>query len=212
MPLNGSLEASSIYITLNTRRRAGTYVGLPLTQLLRSFLPNSVADLPKHWGLTLTDPHMKAAFHHANNLLGSWEYEEKVAKPDQSGTLVVLVLVGKAKNHSRIMEVIRGIPADGSPSKRTGEFFTCRIWVKDVLVSLHERREIVLPGTIDELEKMAVKEGLQYTDLIADGRGAMVINKTPFQGATTINKPSCQVATIMNKSSCQGATVIDEHS
>ncbi|KAG6195021.1 hypothetical protein E4U35_000218, partial [Claviceps purpurea] len=63
-----------------------------------------------------------------------------------------------------------------------------------------------------ELEKMAVKEGLQYTDLIADGRGAMVINKTPLQGATTINKPSCQGATIMNKSSCQGATVIDEHS
>ncbi|KAG5912646.1 hypothetical protein E4U61_000274, partial [Claviceps capensis] len=92
MPLNGSREASCIYITLNTRRRAGTYVGLPLTQLLRLFLPNPVADLPKHWGLILTDPHMKAAFHHANNLLGFWEYEEKVAQPDQSKTLIVLVL------------------------------------------------------------------------------------------------------------------------
>ncbi|KAG6072095.1 hypothetical protein E4U33_003376 [Claviceps sp. LM78 group G4] len=192
MPLNGSLEASSIYLTLNARRRPKTYVGSPLTQLVRSFLSNSVANLPKHWGLILTDPVMNAAFHHVNNLYGPWKYEKKVAKPDQSKTLIVLVLVGKAKNHSQIMEVIRGTPADGSPSKRTGESFTCRIWVKDVLVSLHERGEIVLPGTIDELEKMALNEGLQYADLIAEHQGATVINKTPFQGETAISKPSCQ--------------------
>ncbi|KAG6113869.1 hypothetical protein E4U31_007639 [Claviceps sp. LM219 group G6] len=189
MPLNGSLEASSIYLTLNARRRPETYVGSPLTQFI------------SHWGLILTDPHMEAAFHHVNNLYGPWKYEEKVAKPDQSKTLAVLVLVGKIKNHSRIMGVIRDTPADGSPSIRTGESFTCRIWVKDVLVSLHERGEIVLPGTIDELEKMAVKEGLQYTDLIAEHRGA-----------TVINKPSCQGATIINGTLSQGATVIDEHS
>ncbi|KAG5990810.1 hypothetical protein E4U52_004225, partial [Claviceps spartinae] len=52
-----------------------------------------------------------------------------------------------------------------------------------------------------ELEKMAVKEGLQYTDLIAEHRSATIINETFSQGATAINK-----------SSCQGATVIDEHS
>ncbi|KAG6113871.1 hypothetical protein E4U31_007641 [Claviceps sp. LM219 group G6] len=190
MPLNGSLEASSIYITLNKRQRAGTYVGLSLTQLLRSFLSNSVANLPKHWGLILTDPHMEAAFHHANNLSKSWKYEEKVARPDQSTTLIVLVLVGKARNHSRIMEVIRGTPADGSPSKRTGEFFTCRIWVKDVLVSLHERGEIVITGTIDELEKMVLEKGLQYTPFMTIGRGATIINEISSQGATVIEEHS----------------------
>ncbi|KAG6087468.1 hypothetical protein E4U15_007826 [Claviceps sp. LM218 group G6] len=201
MPLNGSIEASSIYVTLNIRKRAGTY----------------------HWGLILTDPEMNAAFHHANNLHGLWKYEEKVAKPDQSTTLIVLVLVGKTKNHTRIMEVIRGIPADGSPSIRTGESFTCRIWVKDVLVSLHESGEIVLQKDVDELEEMVMKKGLQYTPFTKSGRGATIIKEISSQGATAINKPSSQGATIIkeissqgataiNKPSSQGATVIDEHS
>ncbi|KAG6177889.1 hypothetical protein E4U10_008375 [Claviceps purpurea] len=179
MPLNGNLEASSIYVSLNARRRAETY----------------------HWGLILTDPGMNAAFHHANNLYGPWKYEEKVAKPDQSTSLIVLVLVGKTKNHSRILEVIRGIPADGNPSMRTGESFTCRIWVKDVLVSLHERGEIVLPGTIDELENVALKQGLKYTRVSGGGGGATVINETSSQGATAIDKPSGQGASVVNKHS-----------
>ncbi|KAG6114303.1 hypothetical protein E4U13_003417 [Claviceps humidiphila] len=184
MPLNGNLKASSIYLTLNARRRPETY----------------------HWGLILTDPDMNAAFHHANNLYGSWKYEEKVAKPDQSTTLTVLVLVGRTKNHPRIMEVIRGIPADGSPSKRTGESFTCRIWVKDVLVSLHECGEIVLPGTIDELENMALEQGLRYRRVAGDSGGATVINETSSQGATAIENPSDQGAAAIENPSGQGAT------
>ncbi|KAG6185217.1 hypothetical protein E4U46_005564 [Claviceps purpurea] len=194
MPLNGNLEASSIYVSLNARRRAETYVGSPSTQL-------QAPAFISHWGLILTDPGMNAAFHHANNLYGPWKYEEKVAKPDQSTSLIVLVLVGKTKNHSRILEVIRGIPADGSPSMRTGESFTCRIWVKDVLVSLHERGEIVLPGTIDELENVALKQGLKYTRVSGGGGGATVINETSSQGATAIDKPSGQGATVVNKHS-----------
>ncbi|QPH04153.1 hypothetical protein C2857_000927 [Epichloe festucae Fl1] len=156
MPLNGSLEASSIYISLNTRPERGTY----------------------HWGLILTDLHTNPVLHHASNRTGPWTYEEKIAKPDQSLTLIVLRLVGKVKSHSRTREVIKDIPADGSPSQRTGESFSCRIWVKDVLMSLHECEEIVLPETIDKLEILAVKNGLKYAPFAESGQGATVINDT----------------------------------
>ncbi|KAG6065724.1 hypothetical protein E4U32_006994 [Claviceps aff. humidiphila group G2b] len=155
MPLNGSLEASSIYLNLNTRPQAGTY----------------------HWGLTITDPHTNAVLHHASNRNGPWMYEERIAKPDQSMSLIVLILIGKVKNHARVMELIKGVPADGTPSQRTGVPFSCRIWVKDVLVSLHESGEIVLPGTIDELEIMAVKNGLKYAPSAETGQGATVVTE-----------------------------------
>ncbi|KAG6071324.1 hypothetical protein E4U30_000167 [Claviceps sp. LM220 group G6] len=154
MPLNGSLEASSIYLNLNTRPQAGTY----------------------HWGLTITDAHMNAALHHASNRNGPWMYEERIAKPEQSMSLIVLLLIGKVKNHARMMEVIKGMPADGSPSQRTGEPFSCITWAKDVLVSLHESGEIVLPGTIDELEITAVKNATKYAPSAETGQGATVIN------------------------------------
>lgn len=152
MPLNGSLEASSIYISLNARSQPETYVGPPLTQLLRLFLSNSVADSPQHWGLLLTDLHTNPVLHHASNRIGPWTYEQKTADPEQSVTLIVLLLVDKVKNHSRAREVIKGIPADGNPSQRTGESFSCRIWAKDVLVSLHECGEIVLPKNIGRIK------------------------------------------------------------
>lgn len=154
MPLNGSLEASSIYISLNARSQPETY----------------------HWGLLLTDLHTNPVLHHASNRIGPWTYEQKTADPEQSVTLIVLLLVDKVKNHSRAREVIKGIPADGNPSQRTGESFSCRIWAKDVLVSLHECGEIVLPKNIDELESMAVQNGLEYAPSAESGQGATVIN------------------------------------
>ncbi|KAG6208376.1 hypothetical protein E4U35_000135 [Claviceps purpurea] len=59
---------------------------------------------------------------------------------------------------------MKDVQADGSPSKRTGESFTCRIWVKDVLVALHDCGEIVLPAIIDVLEGMAVEKGAQVCE------------------------------------------------
>ncbi len=57
----------------------------------------------------------------------------------------MLLLVGSVNARSRVTDVIKSIPADGNPSRRTGEVFTCRIWVKDVLVALDESGEIKLP-------------------------------------------------------------------
>ena len=63
-------------------------------------------------------------------------------------TLIVLVRMGEIRSHSGALDVMKGVPADGSPSTRTGEAFDCRIWAKDVLVALHDHGEIRLPSNI----------------------------------------------------------------
>ncbi|KAI1174921.1 hypothetical protein F4777DRAFT_552425 [Nemania sp. FL0916] len=126
MPLNGRLNSKSIYISLDARPSPGEY----------------------HWGLILTGSDGKPALHHASNRIGPWVYEEKEAQPEQSLSLIALLLVAEVNSHSRAKEVIRSIPADGSPSQRTGEAITCRIWVKDVLVALCEQGVIALPAGI----------------------------------------------------------------
>ncbi|KAG6181951.1 hypothetical protein E4U10_007122, partial [Claviceps purpurea] len=79
------------------------------------------------------------------------------------------------KSQSRTLGVMKDVQADGSPSKRTGESFTCRIWVKDVLVALHDCGEIVLPAIIGR--GMAVKKGLKYAKIAEGGGGATVTDK-----------------------------------
>ncbi|RMD39296.1 hypothetical protein DV735_g5831, partial [Chaetothyriales sp. CBS 134920] len=142
MPLNGSLEPNTIYISLNARSNVGEYPVL----------------------------------HHANNPDGPWAYEARAAKPEKSMSLVALIKVAKVKNHSHTVEVMRAVPADGSPSLRTGEAFRCRVWLKDALVSLHEQGEIVLPVDVDELEKIAVETGLDHSPHAEAGEGATVVD------------------------------------
>ncbi|OAA55873.1 hypothetical protein SPI_08080 [Niveomyces insectorum RCEF 264] len=155
MVLNGSLERKTIYISLNTRPIAGEY----------------------HWGLVLTDSHGNPVLHHASNGRGGqWAYEERQVNPAQSLTLVALIRVAKVKSVSQAEEVIRSIPADGYPSQRTGEAFTCRIWVKDVLMALYEQGVISLPRDIDIIERTVINEGLTYAPYAEEGYGATVVD------------------------------------
>lgn len=64
--------------------------------------------------------------------------------------LIVLVRVGQCQSYSQSEAILKTIPADGNPSLRTGEAFTCRIWVKDVLMALHENGDIEIPVNIGE--------------------------------------------------------------
>lgn len=52
-------------------------------------------------------------------------------------TLICLVKIGELPDLHQAKTAIAGGPAEGEASSRTGEAFTCRIWVKDVLVTLH---------------------------------------------------------------------------
>ncbi|KAK4206189.1 hypothetical protein QBC37DRAFT_249706, partial [Rhypophila decipiens] len=126
MPLTGeNLRASSLYITLNSRPKKGEY----------------------HWGLLITDSSTKGTLHHANNGSGGWKYEARAVDPAKSMTLIALVFVASISDPVSVEAVIRSIPT-GTASRRTGEAFTCRIWVKDVLVALQEAGLILLPEDI----------------------------------------------------------------
>lgn len=98
---------------------------------------------------------------HASNLRGPWVLDERASDPASSLTLIVMVRVsgilsvGNGDNsnnngddESEVLAAIATVPVDGSPSRRTGEPFDCRTWVKDVLVALRDHGCITLSADI----------------------------------------------------------------
>ncbi|KAF5566520.1 hypothetical protein FPHYL_3746 [Fusarium phyllophilum] len=100
----------------------------------------------------MTDDIGQPVLHHATNLAGPWQYEERRGESAIDLTLIVLVKASGFSNVLRATQIIQSVPADGKPSRRTGMAFTCRIWVKDALVELHEKGEIFLPNDIEVIE------------------------------------------------------------
>lgn len=68
-----------------------------------------------------------------------------------SMSLVLAYKIGAASSPSEMDQVLRDLPAGGSASLRTGEVFTCRIWVKDVLVALQTRGHVISKADVGEL-------------------------------------------------------------
>lgn len=71
-----------------------------------------------------------------------------------SMSLVLVYKLGQASSQSQIEQVIRDLPADGSPSLRTGEGFTCRIWAKDAVMALYNNNLITLTEDIGEFRHL----------------------------------------------------------
>lgn len=86
--------------------------------------------------------------------------EIKTGKPDKSVTLIVLVKVGKVTKKG-IATVVQQIPADGKPSKRTGEAFNCLTWMKDALAHLAAKGNVALK--IDDVGKYGVEAPRHYS-------------------------------------------------
>jgi hypothetical protein len=102
----------------------------------------------QHWGIILTDTTATSVLHDASNRAGPWTYREKRGDPAHSLTLIALIRVSDVSDHPLATHIIQSSPANGNPSRRTGETFTCRIWVKDTLVALHDNGVITLPADI----------------------------------------------------------------
>ncbi|KAJ4249765.1 hypothetical protein NW762_012107 [Fusarium torreyae] len=154
MSLNESLDSTSIYISLKSRPTPGEY----------------------HWGLILTDSNSKPVLHHATNIKGPWAYETLHDDAASPMSLIALMKVGNIENYSLAEEIVQKVPADGSPSWRTGESFTCRIWVKDALVELHENGLTRLPVDIDTIESKTIEYGLILAPLSETGNGPIVVS------------------------------------
>jgi hypothetical protein len=73
-----------------------------------------------------------------------------------------------------VERVARDVPADGNPSRRTGQTFTCRVWIGDVIAELGRAGVLELKKSIGEYpgshdgEKRVVKERLVADALAAE--------------------------------------------
>ncbi|KAF7921246.1 uncharacterized protein EAE98_008672 [Botrytis deweyae] len=136
------LENNTVYMTLNSRGIPGTF----------------------HWGLFITTSSApRGVFYHASNKTGGWQPEFKpTAYLFSSMSLVLVFKIGPISSSDKIDEFLRAVPADGSASLRTDEAFTCRIWMKDALVALHENHVVTLPVDIDTLEAKAFAAGTAH--------------------------------------------------
>ncbi|KAH7214426.1 hypothetical protein DER44DRAFT_879665 [Fusarium oxysporum] len=161
MSLNGNLESSSIYIAMKSRPSPREY----------------------HWGLIVTNNIGRPVLHHATNLTGPWEYEERRNESAIDLTLIVLVKASGVSNLPRATQIIQSVPADGKPSRRTGAAFTCRIWVKDALVELHETGEIFLADDIEVIETEAIAYAESGKDLVTVILHAAGIRGRPSVGS-----------------------------
>ncbi|KAI1813152.1 hypothetical protein GGS20DRAFT_554650 [Poronia punctata] len=158
MPLNGSPLPNSVYISLDSRPKPNEY----------------------HWGLVFIDAKGGCVLYHALNRDGPWRFQERQGDPgDNSLTLITLVYVGPVNLRGAI-DVVRSVPADGKPSLRNREAFTCRTWVKDVLVALNLSGNIVLPSSVDSLEAKAKDMGARFFRVSEVGGGATVVNPLDF--------------------------------
>lgn len=97
------------------------------------------------------DSETQGTFHHATNPSGGWKYEMRKADPEQYLTLVAMIRVsGLRAPVKAAMDVIKSVPADGSPSQRTGDAFNCSTWLKDAIVALDSAGGIQLPMRMGE--------------------------------------------------------------
>ncbi|KAK4041698.1 hypothetical protein C8A01DRAFT_34301 [Parachaetomium inaequale] len=160
MPLRGEIIAPSV--SLDARSVQGTY----------------------HWGLIIMDSAEKGSFHHATNPSGGWKYEKRNASPAQSITLITVVRVsGLNGSVQAATDVIQSVPADGSPSQRTGEAFRCLSWLKDAIVALDAAGIIQLPMDIDTLIRVAKHYAEENRTDAELGHGAYVEkNPDPNKG------------------------------
>ncbi|CZS74862.1 unnamed protein product [Fusarium graminearum] len=152
--LNGTVNTISLYISLDSRPSKGEY----------------------HWGIYVTDGQGESTVHHASNRDGPWRYDAEFVDPTNSMTLIAMIKVSDIRSPDLVEHAIRSVPANGNLSGRNGDGFTCRTWVKDALVSLHDSGAIVLPTDIETIEKKSIQYGMRYSRTSESGGGATVLN------------------------------------
>jgi hypothetical protein len=109
------------------------------------------SNLLSHWGLLITSIATSGRYFHATNKSGGWILEVKLSSDPMSLMSLVLVQkLGEASSPDQMYKALQGVPADGSPSLRTGEPFTCRISLKDAVMALHKNGLLDLIADIGE--------------------------------------------------------------
>ncbi|KAF7941468.1 hypothetical protein EAE99_001105 [Botrytis elliptica] len=152
--MSSSFENGALYMTLNTRGQPGTF----------------------HWGIFLPCSGAKGWYYHATNKSGGWKLEVKLTNNIRnSRTIVLAYKLGFVSSEAALDQTLRAITDFGPISKRTGETFSCRTWMKDSLATLHDKGIVTLPADIDTLAKKAFDEATPLEPAIESGTGDLTI-------------------------------------
>ncbi|KAF7862876.1 uncharacterized protein EAF02_010425 [Botrytis sinoallii] len=90
-------------------------------------------------------------------------------------TIVLAYKLGFVSSEAALDQTLRAITDFGPISKRTGETFSCRTWMKDSLATLHDKGIVALPADIDTLAKRAFDEATPLEPAIESGTGDLTI-------------------------------------
>ncbi|KAF2446906.1 hypothetical protein P171DRAFT_482973 [Karstenula rhodostoma CBS 690.94] len=137
-----------------------------------------------HWGIFVPTNKPLGEVWHAVNRSGGWSLEIKTTNGIPSSMSLCLVLkVGTAtsQNWATLRTTLANVPSSGQPSLNTREAFTCRVWVKDAILALHNAGVIRLTKAIETIEQTALETAEGNRTSIEQGTGAaMVLNSTGF--------------------------------
>ncbi|KAK6610715.1 hypothetical protein H4I96_02313 [Botrytis cinerea] len=148
--MSSSFENGALYIILNTRGQPGTF----------------------HWGIFLPLLGVRGWYYHATNKSGGWTLEVELTNDIQTSRPIVLASkLGFVSSEAALDQALRAITDFGPISKRTGETFSCRTWMKDSIVTLHDKGIVTLPTDIGE----AFDEATLLEPGIESGTGGLTI-------------------------------------
>ncbi|KAF2755837.1 hypothetical protein EJ05DRAFT_539696 [Pseudovirgaria hyperparasitica] len=141
-----------------------------------------------HWGIFVPTEKPAGEVWHAVNRSGGWSLEQKTTTGvpySQSLCLVFKVGVVSSQTWTTLRTTLGNVPSVGQPSRNTGEAFTCRVWVKDALLALHNANVIQLVQAIATIESNAIREAEgRRSDIEHGTKKALIKNRS---GASTMS-------------------------
>ncbi|KAI9710956.1 MAG: hypothetical protein M1820_002393 [Bogoriella megaspora] len=141
-----------------------------------------------HWGIFVPTSKPRGEVWHAVNRSGGWSVDIRTTSGVPSSVSLCLCFkVGSvtSQNWDAFKATLRGLPGSSKPSPNTREAFTCRVWVKDALLALHNARLIHLTEDISNIEQAAVEKAESNRNNVEQGTGgAMVWNSTNFSATS----------------------------
>ncbi|KAH7335091.1 hypothetical protein BKA66DRAFT_435612 [Pyrenochaeta sp. MPI-SDFR-AT-0127] len=142
-----------------------------------------------HWGLFVPTNKPQGYVWHATNVGGGWTMEEKITSGiPNSMSLCLAFKVGtvNSSNWDTLRSTLHQVPAEGQPSPNTGEDFSCRTWVEDSLLALHNASIIQLSKAIQTIEEDVLRVAESNRRPVESGTGAaMIWNQTGFTTTST---------------------------
>ncbi|KAF2875039.1 hypothetical protein BDV95DRAFT_306668 [Massariosphaeria phaeospora] len=141
-----------------------------------------------HWGIYVPTNKPQGDVWHAVNRTGGWSVEIKTTSGVPSSlSLCLCFKVGtvNSQNSSVLRATLRQVPGSGQPSPNTQELFSCRVWVKDALLALHNAGVIRLTMAIATIEERAIERGEMLREGVEHGvKDAMVWNNPGFSATS----------------------------